>query len=117
MPLLLSGCDSGVLWRDGVYSVYWIDTRENVFLGRRVHGSWIARVLPVVDAVASNELYIVARRRDDAEAPHEFRVLEKALDSDSAEAFESVSHALTADEFDDLRRRLNLPEPVPLRGA
>lgn len=117
IPFLLSSCDSGELWRDGVYAVYWIDTHDNIVLGRHVNGAWIGRVSPTVDAVASNETYIVARRRDFADSPPEFRVLNKTLDTDYAERFVSVSHALAEAEFNHLKARLNLPDPVPLRGV
>lgn len=35
--LLLSACDSGVLWEDKPYEVHWVDTSSNVTLVRKIN--------------------------------------------------------------------------------
>ena len=103
LAFLLS--DSGTLWEDEKYAVYWIDSRDNIELGIKIDAdgnSLNGRGRPI--SVGSNDTYLVVRDTDG------YHYVVKAED-DWREDFPRGHHGpYTLAEFDEIKHRLNLPD-------
>jgi len=114
---LQTGClfDSGELWRQGRYSVAWIDTSENLELyrdvGEKGDGGSIGLIDAVVLAVGINDNYVIAKRRPTtSQTPIQFYVLDRSKDTLAADRVDFITGPLTASEFMALKQVLGLPE-------
>ena len=107
----LSGCDSGVQWRDKEYEVLWIDTSENRSLVRRVdEGGGIGRVEPEVIAVGSNEHYVVVKQRSLSNDSITYFVVPRQMDNPYLNAEEITEGPFSSSEFEALKVQKGLPE-------
>jgi hypothetical protein len=78
---LLVSCDSGDLWSDGKYVVYWLDTGQNRQLGLIIDdSSTIRRVEAEVIGVGQNEQYIVAKRLNHENGEFEYFYIDRVQD-------------------------------------
>jgi hypothetical protein len=110
----LSGCifDHGELWRDGPYSVGWIDSGDSLTLSYDVgNDAAIGRVDEKVVAVGSNLRYVVVKQipRHGPAAINYFYV-DRARDHAYADPKDAVSGPFTESEFEKKRAELKLPE-------
>ena len=110
-----AGCglfDSGDLWQDGKYVLYWIDTHENMSLGLDLNGnSYLDRVEPTVFAVGSNERYVVAKQHPSGNrAVTNYYIIDKATDNKNFNDDEATKRPLTAEQFQSLKTIRGLPE-------
>ena len=110
--LLLSSCDSGILWSDHPYEVHWVDTHSNVTLARRINGGpdTIGRVEAEVVAVGSNSKYVVAKQIELGGSSVNFFYIEKAKDDTYLNLEEITKGPFSEKRFNELKATLNLPE-------
>lgn len=112
VALLISSCDSGTEWESGDYEVYWIDVSSDLSLGRKLpDGNLIGRVNSQVFAVGEDERWIVAARYPNGDkANPEYFYFSKAMDGPYKNGNEVVLGPFTSKEFEELKRKLGLPE-------
>jgi hypothetical protein len=101
--LAVSSCDSGTLWEDEKYAVYWIDSPDNIELGIKVDdSSFIGRGRPI--SVGSDERYLVVRK----ELGY-FYVI-KSEDDWKNDHRPGQHGPYTLEEFNEIKKQLKLPE-------
>ena len=109
----MSACDSDTYWEDDTYIVAWVDTGDNVMVYRKLgDGASIARIVPEVVAVASDNKYLTARVRPIGAAINVYYYLVKSLDNDFLNGNEIAIGPLSEMEFEAKREILHFPEPV-----
>lgn len=109
--------DSSVVWQDESYEAEWIDDPDLVMVDRKLpNGAAIGRIGPKVVAVASDGKFLTARVRSVSKAgvsdQDQYYYIEKTGDSDFLNGNEIAVGPLGKSDFDLLRSRLHLPEPV-----
>jgi hypothetical protein len=116
LPLLLisamiTGCDSGTIWKSGPYEVFWIDRPRELELGLRVDSSGILGLVPAcVIAIGDNETWIVAATHPDGDTSKTaYWYLPKSDDHLDKSADEIVKGPLTLEQFQNQTTELNLP--------
>jgi hypothetical protein len=117
---LLIGCDSGVLWEDERYVVWWIDIGDNVTLDYKLTepalGFWlgggtsIQRVPPRILAVGSNEFYVAAQQISLSTGEILYYYVDKKKDSRYYNAKDITVGPLTEEEYKSQKIKLSLPE-------
>lgn len=99
----LSSCDSGTLWEDEKYAVYWIDSADNIQLGIKLNDStFLGRGRPI--SVGSDKTYLVVRNE------RGYFYVVKAEDDWRSDVRKGQHGPYTLEEFDPIKRRLGLPE-------
>lgn len=103
--LLLAACDSGTLWEDEQYAVYWIDSSENISLGIKIDDStFIGRHGPPPFSVGSNNEYLVVK-----EGQAYYYIIKKE-DSWKNDHAEGRHGPFTENVFLKYKQELQLPE-------
>lgn len=114
MVVLIGGCafDSGEEWRDGPYSVLWIDTFDNRTLNYDVgKGGSVGRVEKTVIAVGSNGEYVVARQQLGTDSSIvRYYIIDRQKDHEYADSQEFVIGPLSEEEYVSKKSLLKLPE-------
>jgi len=110
--LLLSACDSNVLWEDNPYEVHWIDTDDNITLSIRLdnNSGTIGRVNAKVIAVGSDEKFVVAKQKDANSGSIYYYYLEKSKDNAYLNLSEITKGPFLEKEYLELKTKLNLPD-------
>lgn len=98
--------DSGVEWRDGHYSLLWIDIPDDVTLDyQNTQDGWAPLVDKRVFAVGSDQRYIVAKQHPNGDKSRtNFYVIDKSKDE-----FHCVQGPMSEVEFLKLNTNLHLP--------
>ena len=111
LAVLITGCDSGVLWEEPPYLVQWIDTSENRSLNLSVgDGASIGRVEKEVIAIGSNKKYIVIKRRSVIDKKIYYYYLEKEKDKIIYNDTDITKGPFSKEEFQREKKYLKLPE-------
>ena len=114
LVVFLWGCvfDSGEKWRDGPYSVLWIDTADNRTLNYDVgNGGSVGRVEKTVMAVGSNDAYVVAQQQPGTDASIiSYYIIDRLKDHKYADSQEFVIGPLSEGEYESKKVLLKLPK-------
>lgn len=106
---VLGACDSREVWRDGEYSVSWIDTADNRALRFDIgNGDTIERVPKKVISVGSNAEYVVALQKRDNSL--KYFIVNRRGDGAEAKVREVVMGPFSENEFNEKTKALGLPE-------
>lgn len=106
----ITACDSGVLWKDSPYEVYWVDTTDNQSLGYSLGDGGIIQRVDKVIAIGSNEKYIVAKQRSINQQKILYYYLEKAKDKKFYDASDVVKGPFSIEQFKREKQYLGLPD-------
>ncbi len=110
--LLLGACDSGELWRDPPYAVYWIDTPDNVELVRDIESTSasIGRVQARVIAVGGDDQFVVAKRVDPQTGEISYFYIDRSLDGTYLNQDEITEGPFSEQQYRLLKAELRLPD-------
>ena len=99
---LLASCDSGKLWEDEKYAVYWIG--DSTSIGIKIdEDTFIERFSGIPFSVGSNEKYLVVNQNG------KFYYLEKELDRAVNDNLAGIHGPYSEQEFSSLVAKFNLP--------
>ncbi len=101
--LFLLGCDSGILWEDKHFSVYWIDNPKNIKLGRKVEGGYIGISSPPF-SIGSDERYLVVKTQ------YGYNYYDKNIEDKSSQSLFRRVGPLSKEKFLNAKKELSLPE-------
>ncbi|WP_445769434.1 hypothetical protein [Rheinheimera sp.] len=108
--VLITSCDSGVEWKDGHYQVQWIDTYENRKLGYVLDGGfWIPRIGKTIEAIGSDENYVVIKKYEEKSGQIEFYYIVKVLDNVETDLSPGVFGPYDSESFSELAIAKKLP--------
>ena len=109
----LFGCDYDGSWRDRPYVVWIQESNERVlnrvFEDESGGKEMIRRVKAEIIAVGSNDLYVVAKRKDPASKVIYYYYIEKSKDGKYLNLDEITQGPFNKDEFIKLKKELGLP--------
>ena len=112
--IFLTACvfDSREKWRDGYYSVLWIDTFENLTLNYDVgNGDSIGRIGKTILAVGSNNKYVVVKQRLDLKSNiTNYYIIDRLRDHKYANPQEFVMGPLSEKEYELKKVIFQLPD-------
>lgn len=105
LSMLLGACDSEVLWEDEQYSVYWIDSPNNIELGIKYDDStFIGRYGALPFCVGSNDKHLVVQQEEG------YYYVIKAEDSWKNDIRKGNYGPFSEQEFLNLSKDLYLPK-------
>ena len=110
----LLGCDSRVLWTDGMHQVVEIDVPGNSELCYELgKGACIGRIGSVFE-IGSNQRFIVVKSCPDSECSYFY--LEKSRDDGFIDKRDLIKGPYSAKEYESTKATLGLPQLIELKS-